>query len=123
VLYQLLTLKTVACPRNGFQSFGFYVRAALHTLAEGSLTNAFKSLLEASERLPSSSRFEGTRLLFIFCGGLIGSIRMLDGTRPYLPLGIGNDAFRFCNVSFKNSLVMFDCALRRQSADLDGVRV
>jgi hypothetical protein len=91
----------------------------LHALAEGSLTNAFKSLLEASERLPSSSRFEGTRLPFIFCGGLIGSIRMLDGTRPYLLLGIGDDAFRFCNLSFENPLVMFDCALRRQAADLD----
>jgi hypothetical protein len=123
VLYQFLTLKTVACPRNGFQPLGFYVRATLHALTEGSLTNAFKSLLEASERLSSSGCFERTSLSFVLSGGLIGSIRVLDGTRPYLLLGIGDDAFRFCNVSFKNSLVMFDCALRWQSADLDGVKV
>ena len=74
----------------------------MHALAEGSLTNPVKSLLEASERLPSSIRFERTSLPFILSGSLIGGVRVLDRTRPNFLLGILDNPLRFCNVSFKN---------------------
>ena len=98
-----------------------YVRAALQALAESSLTNTFKGLFEAPKRLSSGTRFERTCLSFILGGGLISGIRMHDRTCPHLLLGIVDDAFRFCNRSFENPLVMFDSALRRQPADLDSL--
>ena len=104
VFYHLLTLETVACPRNGLQPFGFYLRSALHALAEGSLTNSFKSLLEHLDRLPCSSRFERTSLPFVLSGGLISGIRVLNRTRPHLLLSVGNNALGFRNVIFKNAL-------------------
>lgn len=91
----------------------------MQALAERSLTNAFKGLFEAPKRLSSGARFERSCLSFILGGGLISGIWMPDRTCPHLLLGIGDDAFRFCNLSFENPLVMFDCALRRQAADLD----
>jgi hypothetical protein len=91
----------------------------LQALAEGSLTDAFEGLFEASERLPCGSRFERNSLPVILSSGLIGGICMPDGTRPHLLFSVGNNALGFCHAIFKNSLEMFDFARRRQAADLD----